>query len=132
MTSDDGEAGGEPPCLMSLLDEEGRVPDLHTEAAPCVQTKRVYDPPSTGDGYRVLVDGLWPRGLTRETAQIDRWMRTVAPSAALRRWFGHNAERWDEFRRRYQDELDEPDRRDLVNELVERARHSPLTLLYGL
>jgi uncharacterized protein YeaO (DUF488 family) len=79
----------------------------------------------------VLVDRLWPRGVTKQAAQIDRWMREVAPSDALRRWFGHDAERWDEFRQRYRQELSGPDRRDAVSELVRQARRGPLTLVYA-
>jgi len=131
MSSDDIEAGGEPPCLMGLLDEQGQVPNRHTGAVPLIQAKRVYEPASASDGYRVLVDRLWPRGMTKEAAQIDRWMREVAPSDALRRWFGHDAERWDEFRQRYRHELSGPDRRDAVNELVRQARRGPLTLVYA-
>lgn len=68
--------------------------------------KRVYDTPAPSDGLRILVDRLWPRGLSREKAAIDHWLKEVAPSAELRRWFGHRPERWDEFRRRYFAELD--------------------------
>jgi len=71
-----------------------------------IRTKRVYEPAARGDGKRVLVDRLWPRGLKKGEAQIDTWLRAVAPSDELRRWFGHDAARWDEFRRRYFAELD--------------------------
>jgi len=70
-----------------------------------VRLKRVYDPPSLDDGVRVLVDRLWPRGLKRDTAKIDLWLKEVAPSAKLRHWFGHDPNRWAEFRKRYQVEL---------------------------
>lgn len=93
------------------------------------RTKRVYDAASPGDGVRVLVDRLWPRGLRRETARIDRWLKDVAPSDALRKWFGHDPARWDEFRNRYIAELkavDEP-----LAELRKLARKGPVTLLYG-
>lgn len=70
-----------------------------------VRLKRVYDPPSPDDGVRILVDRLWPRGLKREAAKIDLWLKEVAPSAELRRWFGHDASRWAEFRLRYRAEL---------------------------
>src|SRR5690606_4840134 len=70
-----------------------------------LRVKRVYDPPAPDDGLRVLVDRLWPRGLKKEDARIDLWLKEVAPSAELRRWFGHDPSRWDEFRRRYAAEL---------------------------
>ena len=71
-----------------------------------IRTKRVYDPPERRDGKRVLVDRLWPRGLKKEQAQIDLWLREAAPSNELRRWFGHDPMRWNEFRRRYAAELE--------------------------
>lgn len=70
-----------------------------------ILTKRIYEKPSRSDGLRVLVDRLWPRGLKKEDAAVDHWIRDVAPSAALRRWFGHAPERWDEFKKRYVREL---------------------------
>lgn len=71
-----------------------------------IRTKRIYDAPVPGDGRRVLVDRLWPRGVKRETAQIDEWVREVAPSDALRTWFGHEPAKWDEFTKRYATELE--------------------------
>ena len=71
-----------------------------------VRLKRAYEPPSREDGFRILVDRLWPRGLAKADAAIDLWLKEVAPSAELRRWFGHDPEKWEEFRRRYRDELD--------------------------
>ena len=71
-----------------------------------IRTKRVYDPPAPNDGKRVLVDRLWPRGLKKDEAAIDLWLRDAAPSPELRRWFGHDPKRWTEFRRRYAAELD--------------------------
>jgi uncharacterized protein YeaO (DUF488 family) len=73
-----------------------------------VRLKRVYDPPSPDDGVRVLVDRLWPRGLKREVAQIDHWLKDLAPSTELRQWFGHDPDRWSEFQRRYRTELTKP------------------------
>ena len=72
-----------------------------------VQIKRAYDPPAAGDGYRVLVDRIWPRGVSKEAARIDAWLKDLAPSAELRTWFGHDVERWEEFRERYWQELEE-------------------------
>ena len=71
-----------------------------------IRVKRVYDKPARGDGRRVLVDRLWPRGLKRESAEIDLWLKEVAPSAELRRWFNHEPGRWNEFRKRYRAELE--------------------------
>ena len=73
--------------------------------ASILRIKRAYDAPAAADGQRILVDRLWPRGLSRDKARLDHWAKDVAPSDALRRWFGHDPERWDEFRRRYGEEL---------------------------
>lgn len=91
--------------------------------------KRVYEPPAAADGMRVLVDRLWPRGLRKEAASIDLWLKEVAPSAELRKWYGHEPERWPEFRKRYEAELDE--RQAEVDALLRLAREGPLTLLYA-
>jgi uncharacterized protein YeaO (DUF488 family) len=71
-----------------------------------IHLKRAYDPASPDDGYRVLVERLWPRGLTKEKAALDLWLKEIAPSPELRKWFGHDPEKWEEFTRRYQVELD--------------------------
>jgi uncharacterized protein YeaO (DUF488 family) len=71
-----------------------------------IHTKRIYDAASAADGRRILIDRLWPRGIRKEDARIDFWARDVAPSTALRRWYGHDPAKWDEFRRRYAAELD--------------------------
>ena len=71
-----------------------------------IVVKRIYEPPDTGDGCRVLVDRLWPRGLSKEKAAINHWLKDLAPSNELRRWYGHDPDKWDEFRRRYRAELD--------------------------
>jgi uncharacterized protein YeaO (DUF488 family) len=94
-----------------------------------LKVKRAYDPPDPGDGERILVDRLWPRGLSRQAAAVDRWTRELAPSDALRRWFGHEPERWAEFRRRYLAEL--RDRRDALAALARESRARPVTLLFG-
>lgn len=93
-----------------------------------VQVKRAYLPPEESDGERILVDRLWPRGLRREDAAIDLWVKEVAPSAELRRWFNHEPERWDEFRRRYFAELEG---NPAVEELRKRVRAGKVTLLFG-
>jgi uncharacterized protein YeaO (DUF488 family) len=91
--------------------------------------KRVYDPPGSEDGLRVLVDRLWPRGLSRESAQVDLWLRELAPSDELRRFFGHDPKRFAEFRRRYLAELEQ--RRDALEDLAARGAERTLTLLFA-
>lgn len=94
-----------------------------------VRLKRVYEPSAPSDGYRVLIDRLWPRGVRREGAHLDEWARELAPSSELRRWFRHDPERFDEFRRRYTTELSVQDNK--LRELRRRARNGTLTLVYG-
>jgi uncharacterized protein YeaO (DUF488 family) len=96
---------------------------------PEVGVRRVYDDPSPEDGRRVLVDRIWPRGLAKARAGIDEWAKEVAPSTELRRWYGHDPGRFEEFRRRYQAELAEPQRQAAVRHLRELARSGPLTLV---
>jgi len=94
-----------------------------------IRVKRVYDPPSRSDGHRVLVDRVWPRGVSKEAAQIAQWLRDIAPSTKLRQWFGHDPARWDEFRRRYFRELS--GREDALRSLRARARKQTVTLVFG-
>jgi uncharacterized protein YeaO (DUF488 family) len=94
-----------------------------------VRLKRAYEPAERGDGYRVLIDRLWPRGVSREQAKLDGWERELAPSPELRRWFGHEPRRFEQFRRRYIDEL--RGQRQQLAELRRRARHGTLTLVYA-
>lgn len=94
-----------------------------------VKIKRVYARPEADDGERILVDRLWPRGLSKERAAVDLWLKDVAPSTELRKWFGHDPARWDEFRRRYADELDR--RPEAVAELRRALEAGPATLVYG-
>lgn len=97
-----------------------------------LRVRRVYDPPAADDGCRVLVDRLWPRGLAREAAGIDHWLRELAPSNELRQWFAHDPERWDGFRQRYADELRSPAAAAALAELRGLiAAHAVVTLLYG-
>jgi uncharacterized protein YeaO (DUF488 family) len=96
---------------------------------PEVRLRRVYDDPSPDDGTRVLVDRVWPRGLARARAGIDEWAKAVAPSTELRRWYGHDPGRFEEFRRRYLAELAEPERQAALGHLRELARSGRLTLL---
>lgn len=94
-----------------------------------IQIKRVYEPAEPSDGFRVLVDRLWPRGIAKERAALDLWMKDVAPSTELRRWFAHDPKRWAEFQTRYRAELKEH-ASDLA-ELKSRARKGTVTLLFG-
>ena len=96
---------------------------------PVVRIGRIYDKPSPADGTRVLVDRLWPRGLAKEAAAIDEWDRAVAPSDDLRRWYGHQPEKLGEFRRRYQDELQMPERATALRHLEDLAQSGTITLL---
>lgn len=97
--------------------------------AMTIRLKRIYDPSSAEDGARILVDGMWPRGIRKADARIDAWMRDIAPSTGLRKWFGHDPARWDEFRSRYHAELDE--RPALVEELRARVAGGTVTLCYA-
>jgi uncharacterized protein YeaO (DUF488 family) len=94
-----------------------------------IRLKRAYEPAGSSDGYRVLIDRLWPRGLSRERASLDEWNRELAPSTELRRWFGHEPSRFEEFRRRYLDELG--GQRSALTGLRRRARMGRVTLVYG-
>jgi uncharacterized protein YeaO (DUF488 family) len=94
-----------------------------------VQVRRVYEEPSRGDGTRVLVDRIWPRGLTKAKAALDEWCKEVAPSAELRKWYSHDPERFEEFGRHYQAELKEPERAAALAHLRELAEVRLLTLL---
>jgi uncharacterized protein YeaO (DUF488 family) len=96
-----------------------------------IRIKRAYEKPAPDDGVRVLVDRLWPRGVRKSDAAIERWDAGVAPSPDLRRFFGHDPARWEEFRRRYLDELREPSRRTIVEELAKLAAKGTVTLVYG-
>jgi|SRR5215831_760876 len=94
-----------------------------------VKLKRVYEPSAKTDGYRILVDRLWPRGIRKEDANIDRWFKEVAPSNALRKWFNHDPQKWKSFMTKYKKELRET---DALKELkLEIKKHKKLTLLYG-
>jgi len=94
-----------------------------------IKVKRVYDPAEPGDGKRFLVDRLWPRGVKKEALRLDGWIKEVAPSDSLRRWFGHDLQRWGEFRRRYLAELDKMP--EAVEPLLQAARDGDITLLFS-
>lgn len=94
-----------------------------------IQLKRVYEAPSTTDGLRILVDRLWPRGLTKERAAVDLWLKEVAPSTELRKWFGHDPAKWKQFQGRYRKELRAGN--DAIGLLREKSKQGTITLLYG-
>jgi uncharacterized protein YeaO (DUF488 family) len=94
-----------------------------------IQVKRVYDPPAKADGYRVLVDRLWPRGLKKSEVRIDQWLKEIAPSTMLRKWFKHDPDRWSEFRKKYWAELD--DHCEQIEKLARDAGKGTVTLLFA-
>lgn len=94
-----------------------------------IQIKRVYEKPDPKDGFRILVDRLWPRGLTKEKAAVDLWLKDVAPSTELRKWFGHDPEKWKEFQKKYLKELKE--NKEAVDTLKEHLKKGTVTLLYA-
>lgn len=94
-----------------------------------VTYRRIYDQPQAGDGRRVLVDRVWPRGIRRDSGQLDEWLPEIAPSTELRKWYGHDPTRFAEFRRRFLAELDDPARASAKRRLRELAHAGPLTLL---
>src|SRR5262245_19478328 len=96
-----------------------------------IRVKRVYDTPSEDDGERYLVERLWPRGLTREAAALTGWLKDLAPSPALRRWFGHDVERWYEFQQRYAAELQAADKQPLLRRLAALAQQETVTLVFA-
>jgi len=94
-----------------------------------IQIKRVYDEPSDTDGTRILIDRLWPRGLTKVQAKVDLWLKEIAPSTALRQWFGHDPRKWDEFKKHYQDELHKNS--EAVSQLRAHIAKGKVTLVYS-
>lgn len=98
-------------------------------AAASVKLKRAYEPPTRGDGTRILIDRLWPRGVSKANAAIDEWIKELAPSTRLRKWFGHDPARWKEFRSRYAAEVQEHP--EQLRRLRNLARKKPITLVYS-
>ncbi|MDD5241883.1 MAG: DUF488 domain-containing protein [Sulfuricella sp.] len=94
-----------------------------------IRLKRAYEQPGAGDGFRVLVDRLWPRGVSKEQVRIDLWLKEISPSSNLRKWFGHDAALWDEFRHRYFLELEEHP--EPVAQLLEKLKTEAVTLVYA-
>jgi uncharacterized protein YeaO (DUF488 family) len=96
-----------------------------------IRIKRIYDRPEPSDGVRILVDRLWPRGMSKAVARIDEWRKEIAPTNVLREWFRHDPPRWEEFQVRYRNELDAAGKTGDLKELAERARAETITLLYA-
>ncbi|NYT61059.1 DUF488 family protein [Alcaligenaceae bacterium] len=96
-----------------------------------VRIKRAYDAPEADDGYRVFVDRLWPRGVAKEDFQFDEWNKELAPSPALRTWFGHKVENWKGFGDSYQQELHTPEQKKRMQDLIAAAKGKPITLVYA-
>ena len=96
-----------------------------------ILVRRVYDSTTASTGKRILVDRVWPRGIKKEALHLDLWLRDLAPSTPLRKWFGHDPKRWEEFQRRYRTELRRPEQQGRLNELITLARRGPVTLLYS-
>ncbi len=94
-----------------------------------VKIKRVYDPPSPDDGKRILIDRLWPRGLKKEVAHVDEWLRDLAPSTELRKWFGHDPEKWAEFKKRYKKEI--AGKSELIKRIKTEAKKGTVTLVFA-
>ncbi len=94
-----------------------------------IKTKRVYEHADKNDGYRILVDRIWPRGLTKEKAKIDLWLKDIAPSNELRKWFNHEPEKWLEFKKRYCNEL--TTKQEYIQVIHEKAQKHSVTLVYG-
>jgi len=103
----------------------------HVAGSLVITTRRVYEPADPSDGYRVLIDRLWPRGISKSKAHLDLWAKDIAPSAALRRWYGHDPSKWKEFRSRYLRELRAPAARAVLDDLERRARRGRVTLVYA-
>jgi uncharacterized protein YeaO (DUF488 family) len=102
-----------------------------TKHKPTIAIKRAYEEPAESDGTRVLVDRLWPRGLSKERAHIDLWLKEVASSNELRKWYGHDPEKFAEFHKRYEAELAQAPAKDALAKLHEMAQQGPLTLLFA-
>jgi uncharacterized protein YeaO (DUF488 family) len=110
---------------MKITSEQKNIQDTNMT----INIKRVYELPQARDGTRVLIDRLWPRGLTKEKAKVNMWFKDIAPSSTLRKWFGHDPERWSEFKKRYHKELSENS--EVVAALLKKLKGGNVTIVYG-
>jgi len=99
------------------------------EDSGMIKIKRIYDPPAEDDGFRILVDRLWPRGLTKEKAKVDLWLKEIAPSDQLRKWYAHDPKKWAEFKKKYSKELGQ--KIDLIDQIIKKTKEGDLTLLFS-
>lgn len=96
-----------------------------------IRLRRIYDDPAKGEGQRILVDRVWPRGVSKDEAGLDHWFKELAPSTELRKWFGHDPKLWAAFKQKYRKELEDDDKREKLEELAGLADSGPVTLLFG-
>jgi uncharacterized protein YeaO (DUF488 family) len=108
-----------------------RISGCPNKTPAMIRIKRVYSEPSLNDGIRILVDRVWPRGITKQRARIDAWRKELAPSTPLRKWFGHDPAKWIRFRNRYRTELVDSDQASALKELARLSRYRTITLVYG-
>jgi uncharacterized protein YeaO (DUF488 family) len=94
-----------------------------------IDLKRAYDPPARSDGHRILIDRIWPRGIAKEDLEVDAWLKDLAPSTGLRKWFGHDPKKWGEFKRRYAGEIEQHS--DALEQLARTARDGHVTLVFA-
>jgi len=96
-----------------------------------LKIKRAYEPAETADGRRILIDRLWPRGISKSKARIDLWLKDIAPSTELRQWFAHDPQKWEVFKKKYREELSDPEKSRMIEDIARQARHNTVTLIYG-
>jgi uncharacterized protein YeaO (DUF488 family) len=126
---DEGDEESFPASDPSAATQPHRRSDRNKTPSHGIQIKRTYDPPARGDGRRILVERLWPRGMKKESLQADAWLKDVAPSTELRKWFDHRVERWKKFEQRYRDELKANSA--AWQPILEAAKRGRVTLLYS-
>jgi uncharacterized protein YeaO (DUF488 family) len=124
-----GEVGGDDENIRT--EEFSGYPEAAQEWDMNIKIKRVYEQPDKDDGRRILVDRIWPRGISKYKAQLSEWRKDLAPSNDLREWFGHDPDRWEEFKERYRAELEEAGKMGDIRDIAERAGEENVTLLFG-
>ncbi len=116
-------------CESKIDCDKGKIVEGNGSVNILIKLKRVYEEPLKEDGFRILVERLWPRGLTKERAAVDLWLKDAAPSPELRKWFGHDIAKWEEFRKRYWRELD--DKQDVIKFLKQKSKEEAVTFVYA-